>query len=201
MRKYIITSVLLTMLLLASCSKKDDDYRTINSSEVSNQLDPSITPEVITEEDILYESLNDVTDAFELIDSTHDVLEEIGVEQIKSVIITEQRDTAGTLDINYTIETEKYKLDFSAMKISIISDNEWEVSTVSDTDTNKYYWLREGLDDYMDLYDYKTGELISSGEKELDPDKLMQEYEEKNKEILKDFEEDLQDLAEEYNLE
>lgn len=191
-------------LTLTSCSSNKvipaNDLLADQNTSITSQDTQFLESEPVTDDDLLYDALKEVEDQFELINITKDVLDEIGVKKIITISILQQNDISGMLSIDYEIETDLRDIKFSAFKVFDPFVGDWIVNSVSDVETGKYYWLYDGLNEYMDLYDYNSGDLVSKGEKDLNIDKINDEYEQRNKEILDEFDQDLKDLAEEYNL-
>jgi hypothetical protein len=211
--------ILLFVAFLASCSKKNEfEANSLNvkesigtnivpTMEVTNGVVPKITPPIEFEEDnksendILYDAFENVDGSFKILSSVQDVLKDLEVNKVLSVTNIKEDDSSnGVISLDFNIETDICILDFFAMKITFPFEGEWNVSVVSDAETDKKYWLAEGMDTYYDLYDYKTGNLISEKEKDPTAENIQKDFEQSSEEIEKEFEDNLNDLADEYNL-
>lgn len=102
----------------------------------------------------------------------------IGVTGLdKDVVIGNYRENEGVynIDVKCTTSDDKVLLiglmyidiaTFSNSKWEIISNNsEWNITSISDYNSGDLYYVPEELRDAYDIYDYKTGELISRATK------------------------------------
>ena len=54
------------------------------------------------------------------------------------------------------------------MYVSYLSSPEWTAVSIRNQETQQYYWVSESSIDYVDIYDWKTGELLSEKAKDFE---------------------------------
>lgn len=89
---------------------------------------------------------------------------DVGSEDIK---IESDTENFGTRSVRAEVVYNDLEMCFSC----VYTSETWNPVSISDVDTEKYYWLSPSVETYEDVYDWKTGEKISEKTEEL-PDTL-----------------------------
>lgn len=84
----------------------------------------------------------------------HEIGIDIGSEDIK---IESDMENYGVRSVCAEVLYSDLKMCFSCFYAS----ETWNPVSISDVDTEKYYWLSPSVETYEDVYDWKTGEKIS----------------------------------------
>ena len=163
MKKYVaLTMVLVVLLSLVGCNSQAADKPSdgMTSSDTiqqeENEIEIPVDFDVIPEEKLL--ELPEKSSLDSIIDKA---LDSIGVEHVKYKAYGNYDDIASiseTLDVFVITNTDK------SLMVSVIfmsSSKEWDVMYINDAESKKFYYIMPGADATEDIYDYKTGELIS----------------------------------------
>lgn len=108
-----------------------------------------------------------------------EIMISIGVSDISEAIVGNYKENSGvySIDALCTVDDDR-QLFVSYNYLGIVSSPKWEIISVADYDSGQYYYVQGDLKDAYDIYDYKTGELISKATKT--PEQITEE----SKEIL-----------------
>lgn len=212
----IIISIILVGIFLSGCEKKE----TINADD---NIEQETTSEQFTTEDgvetqtmteggdvnnteidlpigfvqITPEDSSNIPDTDGLVSVLSDVMEDIGVTGLETVAYGNLEENNGIVTIQaYFVTNSEKKLIIPSMYITFTPTKEWSVISIKDVDTGNYYYVSDGVEDTVDLYDYRTGELVS--EKTKTDDDVMDEYYQELERIDQEFDEKQEALEEKY---
>lgn len=103
-----------------------------------------------------------------------DIMISIGVTNIDDAVVGNYKENSDVhyIDALCTVDGGK-KLFVSYTYIGFAINPKWEIISVADYDSGQYYYVQENLKDAYDIYDYKTGELISKATKT--PEQISEE--------------------------
>lgn len=76
--------------------------------------------------------------------------------------------------------------------------SKWTTSSIIDYNTGNYYFVSDNSHDFVDLYDYKTGKLISEKTKNFDDYDALDEFNKRCDEIDEEFQKSLNEISEKY---
>lgn len=156
-----------------SAETKASQSETENSTETAG---PAFDFKQNTDEEL--QSFPDV-DGFTNISDTDfkDIMIDIGVSNIDEAIVGNYRENSGvySIDALCTVDDNR-ELFVSYNYLGIVSNPKWEIVSVADYNSGQYYYVQGDLEDAYDIYDYKTGELISKSTKT--PEQIAEESEE-----------------------
>jgi hypothetical protein len=186
---YFIIVVLSLFLISCSSEKSKDDYATVNPNKEELQTNS-------------YVSLDSVPDSDGLLTAVNTSLNEIGFGKVLGFDDINVADTGTQIDVEILIKNDYSDFSISCMYLTILSNPEWEVLTIKNTDTenSKCFWIYEDLKNKVDIYDYKTGELISKKTEEFkSSDEQQKEYEDKLNNISDEFNKNMEALEKKYN--
>ena len=74
----------------------------------------------------------------------------------------------------------------------------WNTFSIIDYNTGNYYFADGDTKDFIDLYDYKTGKIVSEKTKDLEDYNAVEEFNKRSDEIDQEFQESLNDITEKY---
>lgn len=222
-KQLVILLSTIIVLTLCGCSSSDSSERnkTSNKKSTTETSKPTTSASKQTKEP-QEDSNADLPDDFkvatqvelaslpnleELVSTTTDALLNMGVtglngnatfgnysdDSIESVAIY-------NIEAFTTTDTGKHLITSLLYTKTESSSGNWLVNSVDDADTNQCYYIDGSSKDYVDLYDYKTGNLISSKTKSWDESDPMDEFNKKMDEIDKEQENKLNDIKEKYNI-
>lgn len=104
------------------------------------------------------EKLGDLPNYNNLLGTTDAVLKSIGVAEIAEKVYGNYKSGADESNIEAVVATDVKRLYVSCIYMEATKG--WLVTSVKDADTENYYYVSDGVDETVDLYDYTTGELI-----------------------------------------
>lgn len=174
----VIASIcgVIAVLVLISAAKdffgaigvNDGDKTEISQSEPKNSAaddEPAFDFKQNTDEEL--QSFPDI-DGFENVAATDfkDIMINIGVTNIDEAVVGNYKESSNVhyIDALCTVDGDR-KLFVSYSYIGFTIDPKWTITSVADYDSGKYYYLLGDLKDAYDIYDYKTGKLISKATK------------------------------------
>lgn len=196
-RKLVLTILLIASFSLTSCSN--------NTPNSTTKINDSTTQAASTEliGDISYSDIDSIPSGNELLDLTNSFLEQLEIPSVSGFIDYDLSDDGTSQIIDAIIQiNDASKLNISAMRITFPDEGEWIIMSISeyDSDPIKYYYGIESIIDHIDIYNFNTGEIISSKESDINTDEIMSEYQEESDKIMEDFNNALDEIAEEYGL-
>lgn len=149
-----------------------------SQNETENSIEtagPAFDFKQNTDEEL--QSFPDV-DSFTNISDTDfkDIMIDIGVSNINEAIVGNYKENSGVyfIDALCTVDDNR-QLFVSYNYLEIASNPKWEIISVADYDSGRYYYVQGDLKDAYDIYNYETGELISKATKT--PDQIIEESE------------------------
>lgn len=106
-----------------------------------------------------------------------DIMINIGVTNIDDAVVGNYKENSDVhyIDALCAVDGGK-KLFVSYSYIGFATNPKWEITSVADYDSGQYYYVPGDLKDAYDIYDYKTGELISKATKT--PEQVAEESKE-----------------------
>lgn len=134
---------------------KDGENRSKEEVKVEVTLDDLVTDgfKPLSDEKLgglsNYNNLSGITDA---------VLKSIGVAEIAEKVYGNYKSGADESNIEAVVVTDVKRLYVSCIYTEATKD--WLDTSVKDADTENYYYVSDGVDKIVDLYDYVIGELI-----------------------------------------
>lgn len=155
-KNWLIPILLLTIILLTSCSSKP-------TTNVLREIDPVLEKRVY---DVLEEM--DITDElFFKVDYELDD-ELIGEDERGIVFSTEYKDVEAKVYVTYS-DGEWQTVYIGDFEIPRNTEEAEEMEKILDEDipfqyNTKFYWVQDGLDYFYDLYDWETGRLVHEAE-------------------------------------
>lgn len=218
MKKILIyTGVLVLFVIgLYGCGKSDMEETQSESQTLLSEVSEAETKqetEVITETESMVspelpenfveattEQLQSLPNRDGLITAMSEILESIGVKDIQTVVYgnyREEKDVLRLINLDtYIITDTKKNLIMKSMYLETSSNAEWSVTSVTNADSELYYYVPDDLKNKFDIYDYATGKLISEKSEEMgDP---VEEFNEKSEKLESEYHERLDDLKEKY---
>jgi hypothetical protein len=193
MKKNIYLLLIPICFVISACSNKKGQVISHESS-----IETSETTEDMS-------SIN-VPDKNTLARKIYDKLNEIGVDDILSVTVPASTNKPDNevedlivISVNAEITTKSHNLSSYCQYSPSLE--EWSVAEIYDTDTGKCYYSRLTLSGQLtsDVYDYKTGGLISESE-EYDFEKDLVEAESRSDEATDKMNEEIENILQEYGL-
>ena len=160
--KKIFTLVLVIFIImgLTGCNNRRQ-----SETPQENQNAMEANQKETTEESTESELLNDPG----FVGTIYSTFDKIGINAMdKDIVVVEERETSGTKSVDAVIEHDGINMEISLMYVSDVSNPEWIPVAIKDSETRKFYWVLESTEDYADIYDWKTGELISEKTKEFE---------------------------------
>lgn len=114
-----------------------------------------------------------IPDSDKLISLLSVKLETIGVKSMDNIVwennkVISDTKTLQCVTLDMTCATESRNIKASCMYTKVAgstNENFWSITSIQDADTGNFYYAYEGLESTVDIYDYKTGDLISSASK------------------------------------
>lgn len=192
-KKIVFATLLLTSLSLSACNNtKAQPTNSTNQSTNYSDLKHEIT----------YVDLDSIPSGSELLETTNSTLDSINVPNIDGFIDYDLTDDGSSQMINAILQINDSKLNISALRLTFPDEGEWIIMSISeyDSDPIKYYYGIESIIDHIDIYNFNTGEIISSKKSDINTDEIMSEYQEESDKIMQDFNNALDDIAEQYGI-
>lgn len=84
------------------------------------------------------------------------------------------RKNGDDISLDVTMTTEICSLNFSCDYVNLTSH--WMIYLVENAENHHSYWVMNGQENYIDLYDYKTDQLISSQSDSFNTDELLDDF-------------------------
>lgn len=147
--------------------------------------------------EIMNDASEDITTNIDstLLDCAKNTFAKIGIKEELSFEVIRDDESSGIRDVSLLTEYESIKMKFSCMSV-----DEWYPVSIQDADSDNYYWLDDDVKDYGDVYNWKTGEIISKQASPL-PDPV-ENFKEGSEEIMEELDKELEELRESFkNLE
>lgn len=172
----------------------------------------------ITETDISSESKTEITEAKETqqpkVPFTPSPDEELSALPDQNGLISSVVIAAKNIGVTDFVKTElgNYEKSDIVIKLSAKCETEtgaeliidsmyitkWHTFSIIDYNTGNYYFVEGDTSDYVDLYDYKTGKLISEKTKDFEDYGAVEEFNKRSNETDKEFQESLNEIGERY---
>lgn len=108
------------------------------------------------------------------------------------------RKNGDDISLDVTMTTEICSLNFSCNYINLTSH--WIIYLVENAENHHSYWVMNGQEKYIDLYDYKTDQLISSQSDSFNTDELLDDFDKQLESISESSDNALNSIADKYNL-
>lgn len=102
------------------------------------------------------------------------------------------------ISLDVTMTTEICSLNFSCNYVNLTSH--WVIYLVENVENHHSYWVVNGQEKYVDLYDYKTDQLISSQSDSFNTDELLDDFDKQLESISESSDNALNSIADKYNL-
>lgn len=102
------------------------------------------------------------------------------------------------ISLDVTMTTEICSLNFSCDYVNLTSH--WMIYLVENAENHHSYWVMNGQEKYIDLYDYKTDQLISPQSASFNTDELLDDFDKQFESISESADNALNSIADEYNL-
>lgn len=102
------------------------------------------------------------------------------------------------ISLDVTMTTEICSLNFSCDYVNLTSH--WMIYLVENAENHHSYWVMNGQEKYIDLYDYKTDQLISSQSDSFNTDELLDDFDKQLESISESSDNALNSIADKYNL-
>lgn len=191
--KAYFTVLLISLLTLSACSNGTKNSATKTQLPSSSSSEPA--------ESVTYSDINSIPSGTDLLDTTNSILTQIGIPNINGFIDYDLTDDGTSQMIDAIILVNDCKLNVSAVRLTFPNEGDWTIMNISEYQSEpiKYYYAMESLLDHIDVYDFNTGEIVSSKKSDFNTDDILNEYNEKSDEIMNDFNNALDELEDEYN--
>lgn len=108
------------------------------------------------------------------------------------------RKNGDDISLDVTMTTEICSLNFSCDYVNLTSH--WMIYLVENAENHHSYWVMNGQEKYIDLYDYKTDQLISSQSDSFNTDELLDDFDKQLESISESSDNALNSIADKYNL-
>ena len=155
----------------------------------------TITPEESQSLDIIV----DLPDTDGLARKLSLVMNDLGItDKPKNFEFTNAKKSGDDILLDVAMTTEICSLNFSCNYISLTSH--WIIYSVENAENHHSYWVMDGQEKYIDLYDYKTDQLISSQSDSFNSDELLDDFDKQLESISESADNALNSIADEYNL-
>lgn len=214
-RSVLFLTFVLAIALFSGCGNTNQQSNTNQTSVNQNPNDNSASTEtknsntlsfVAVSDDVLKKTLPaQALDTSLISTPVVNALNSIGTSSKEGTVIGNlEEDHNGIDTYNMDIKTtttEGKTVLVGLMYIDLPSKNskkEWTVTSIADFNTGHCYYVPAGSEGLVDLYDYKTGKLVSKASKSTD-DILNDYYNEMDK-IQKDSEKQLDEIKKKYNV-
>jgi hypothetical protein len=190
-----------TVISFTSCSNKStqDNY----VSNASLEYSPIEVPIEFDNTNVNYADIDSVPDSDGLLLAVNEALNDIEFEAVIGFDEISVKDDGIQVKADIIIKNDYEDFSISCMYLSIMSNPKWEVILINNTDNEniKSFWAYEDIRKNVDIYDYKTGDLISGKTEEFKSlDEQQKDFEEKLDSLSDEFDSNLESLKQEYNL-
>ena len=108
------------------------------------------------------------------------------------------RKNGDDISLDVTMTTEICSLNISCNYVNLTSH--WIIYLVENAENHHSYWVMNGQENYIDLYDYKTDQLISSQSDSFNTDELLDDFDKQLESISESTDNALNSIADKYNL-
>lgn len=154
MKKVILAIVFILMVgLMSGCGENPPQTSSVTSESSSAKTQSPSSEEPDVDDTPIDEELNTCALA---------ALSEIGIEDADLKVVS---DSGNGITRDVKLETKQGDLTLTLSCFAL--DGEWTVISIYNKDTSQYYWADEDVKQYQDIYDWKTGEIISSKSEEI----------------------------------
>ena len=187
MKKILFVLLVTMFVLVTSCS----DNNITSVSEGDEEMTENVAPELPSGFQI--ENELSIPNIDSLNSNLLDKLKEIGVEDINYIAYGNYRDESLFLSVDiFVLADDDAQLLATFMAFF---DDPWECSFIRDASNKEKYYYVSGINSStVDIYDYKTGLLISG--KNMTHDELQDEIQRQEEEADENFQEALDSIAE-----
>lgn len=175
--------------------KKSDESTISSNSETKDsekEQQPKVAFTVNTDEE-----LANLPDTDDYIDSIVSTAKSIGITDIVQSEFGNYKKISGVHLVSAKCKTDT-SINIIIDSIYAPSTDAWTTVSIRDFITGNYYFVQKEQIPYFDLYDYKTGNIISQKTKNLEEYDAVDEFNKQSEEIDKDFQESLNEIAEKY---
>ena len=170
----LIVTVLLFHLSTIRGAYQNSDESAIFSNSETTELEEKQKPKVAFTVNT-DEELANLPDKDGYIDSVVSATKSIGVTNVVKSEIGNYEEISGIINLSAKCETENGNvLIITSMYITVSS--KWSALSIVDYYTGNYYFVPEEQHDFVDLYDYKTGKIISRKTKDFEGYDAVEEF-------------------------
>lgn len=177
-----------------------DSKAEITETDISSESKTEITETKETQQPkvsfspITDEELSTLPDPDGFVSSVSTAAKSIGVTDIVKTEIGNYKKSDIVLNLSAKCETETG----AELIIDSLYVTKWVTFSIIDYNTGNYYFADGDKKDFIDLYDYKTGKLISEKTKDWEDYDALEEFNKRSQEIDQEFQESLNEIAEKY---
>lgn len=127
------------------------------------------------------------------------VMNDLGItDKPKNFEFANAKKNGDDISLDVTMTTEICSLNFSCDYVNLTSH--WMIYLVENAENHHSYWVMNGQEKYIDLYDYKTDQLISSQSDSFNTDELLDDFDKQLESISESSDNALNSIADKYNL-
>lgn len=127
------------------------------------------------------------------------VMNDLGItDKPKNLEFANAKKNGDDISLDVTMTTEICSLNFSCDYVNLTSH--WMIYLVENAENHHSYWVMNGQEKYIDLYDYKTDQLISSQSDSFNTDELLDDFDKQLESISESSDNALNSIADKYNL-
>ncbi|MBQ3094936.1 MAG: hypothetical protein IJC53_00685 [Clostridia bacterium] len=190
MLKRITMCLLAVMMVLSLVACGTSESKVDNSSTPTPEdFDMPADFDIIAEETLL-----DIPEKSTLDDIIDTALDTIGVERVEYRAYGNYLDfTALFMDIFVVTDNNKLLMVNAFFNPS---SEKWNIQSISDVNDDRYYYVRPDAAATVDVYDYKTGELVSK--QSMTQEEFDEELKKQREEAEKKYQEEIDKLLENY---
>lgn len=199
MKKKFYVAAVASVLLLSGCS--DPEQQALpETTQIEIQIQETTENSEVKSENEEMKYVSEKMALASYASCTETALSDIGFRKITDVNF-QKVEVTDDGDINLEIVVEdsgERTISLSCFYSSLV--DLWAVGTITNPDNGHTYWVQENVYDYYDIYDYGLDKLYHAKVKDFDLDEFMERVNEENNEIQSEFEDNLNDLADKYNV-
>lgn len=155
----------------------------------------TITPEESQSLDIIA----DLPDADGLARELTLVMNDLGItDKPKNFEFANAKKNGDDISLDVTMTTEICSLNFSCDYVNLTSH--WIIYLVENAENHHSYWVMNGQEKYIDLYDYQTDQLISPQSDSFNTDELLDDFDKQFESISESADNALNSIVDKNNL-
>lgn len=200
MKKVYFAVYLFIVLNLAACSKntsnvtttapvQDITVETIDSTETNSNSESSKN-DILADDEIMPE-------ANQLSEKLASALIEIGASESTNMEYEKyNKHDDGDIDLDLVIDGGLHKLKISCYYANLI--HSWLIISITNYDNKNYYYVGPGSAGLVDIYDYKSNELLSSKDPAKETEDIIEHFNNEMESIDKSFDSALDDISKAY---